>query len=121
MIPKMTIQEIADKLVALCRDGKFEDAYRELFADEAVALETESSPMPRTEGKQALLAKAKQFEDMVEEMHGFSVGDPIVADTYFACTMMLDATMKGQGRQTMEEICVYQVKDGKVVTEQFFY
>jgi hypothetical protein len=34
--------------------------------------------------------------------------------------MQLDMTMKGQGRTNMAELCVYQVKDGKIVAEQFF-
>jgi hypothetical protein len=28
--------------------------------------------------------------------------------------------MKGMGRQLLEEICVYEVKDEKIVFEQFF-
>jgi len=28
--------------------------------------------------------------------------------------------MKGKDRMQMEESCVYEVKDGKVVSEQFF-
>jgi hypothetical protein len=27
--------------------------------------------------------------------------------------------MKGQGRMQMAELCVYEVKDGKIVSEQF--
>jgi len=34
---------------------------------------------------------------------------------------MLDATMKGMGRMKLEEICVFEVKDGKIISEQFFY
>jgi hypothetical protein len=34
--------------------------------------------------------------------------------------MRLDMTMKGQGRMDMAELCVYQVKDGKIISEQFF-
>ena len=30
-------------------------------------------------------------------------------------------TYKGMGRQKMDEIAVYEVKDGKIVKEQFFY
>jgi hypothetical protein len=30
-------------------------------------------------------------------------------------------TVKGQGRMKMDEIAVYEVKDGKIVKEQFFY
>jgi limonene-1,2-epoxide hydrolase len=35
--------------------------------------------------------------------------------------MVLDATIKGMGRMTLEEVCVYEVKDGKIVVEQFFF
>jgi limonene-1,2-epoxide hydrolase len=35
--------------------------------------------------------------------------------------MTLDATMTGMGRMQLDEICVYEVKDGKIVFEQFFY
>jgi hypothetical protein len=35
--------------------------------------------------------------------------------------MSIDATMKGMGRQVLDEVCVYEVKDGKIVQEQFFY
>jgi hypothetical protein len=33
----------------------------------------------------------------------------------------MDVTMKGRGRMNLEEICVYQVKDGKIVREEFFF
>jgi limonene-1,2-epoxide hydrolase len=33
--------------------------------------------------------------------------------------MRLDVTMKGQGRMDMSELCVYDVKDGKIISEQF--
>jgi len=32
----------------------------------------------------------------------------------------MDVTMKGQGRQKLEEMCVYEVKDGKIASEHFF-
>jgi hypothetical protein len=35
--------------------------------------------------------------------------------------MTMDVTMKEYGRITMSEICVYHVKDDKIVQEQFFY
>ncbi|MFM9653791.1 SnoaL-like domain-containing protein [Streptomyces galilaeus] len=33
----------------------------------------------------------------------------------------MDATFKDRGRMTIEEVCVYQVADGKITLEQFFY
>jgi limonene-1,2-epoxide hydrolase len=35
-------------------------------------------------------------------------------------TLAMDVTMKGQGRMKIEEVCVYEVKDDKIVSEQFF-
>lgn len=34
---------------------------------------------------------------------------------------MIDLKMKGQDRMKMEEICLYKVENGKVVSEQFIY
>ncbi len=84
-------------------------------------MEAEDSPMgPReTKGLKAITEKGRRFMSMVEKIHSMSVSDPIVADSSFACTMSLDATMKGQGRSAMTETCVYDVKDGKIVSEQF--
>ena len=45
----------------------------------------------------------------------------LVADGWFSIAMGIDATYKDRGRMAMREICVYQVRDGKIVREQFFY
>lgn len=117
----MTTKEIAHRLVALCRQGKFEDAQKELFAKNAKSIEAENSPMmPReTKGLDGIIEKGHKFQAAVEQIHSMSVSEPIVADESFACTMTLDATMKGRGRSTMSEVCVYDVQDGKITAEQF--
>lgn len=58
---------------------------------------------------------------MVEEMHGGYVSDPVVAGNHIAFAMGMDVTYKGMGRQKMDEIALYEVKNGKIVKEQFFY
>ncbi len=118
----MSTQKIAERLVVLCRQGKFEEAQKELFSADAVSIEPYATPAfeKETKGLPAILAKGKKFEEMVETMHALNVSDPVVAGSSFACTMRLDVTMKGQGRMDMTELCVYTVKDGKVVSEQFF-
>ena len=58
---------------------------------------------------------------MIEEMHGGYTNTPIVAGNFFACTMGMDITVKGQTRMSMNEVAVYEVKEGKIVHEQFFY
>jgi len=118
----MTIQEIANRLTEYCREGNYNAAQQELFSEDAESVEPAHAPgMQSVKGREAIIAKGKQFQSMVEEIHGGSVSDPIVAGNHFAVALVIDATMKGMGRSTMEELCVYEVKDGKVVKEQFFY
>jgi limonene-1,2-epoxide hydrolase len=33
----------------------------------------------------------------------------------------MDVTIRGQGRMKMDEVAVYEVKDGKIVLEHFFF
>ena len=118
----MTTQEIANRLVELCRTGAWDKAFEELYSKDAVSIEMPGGPWPeRCEGMEAIAAKGETWQGMVEEFHGVEVSDPLVAGEHFTCTMTMDITMKGMPRARNEEICVYTVKDGKIVTEQFFY
>ncbi len=120
----MTVQEIANRLVELCREGNYHGAQQELFSEDAQNKEPDNSPAPGpklTVGRDAIIAKGKQFMESVEEVHGGSVSDPVIAGNHFAVSLNMDATYKGMGRQQMNEVCVYEVKDGKIVKEEFFY
>jgi ketosteroid isomerase-like protein len=117
----MNTQQVAEKLVQLCREGKNMDAINELYGDNIVSLEAKGSPMERTEGKEAVIGKSQYWYSTVEEIHGGEVSEPIVSGNFFTVSMHMDVTYKEGGRMPMHEIAVYEVKDGKVVAEQFFY
>lgn len=118
----MTTSAIATRLVTLCRGGNWKTAQTELFANDAISREEEPSPAfpQETKGLAAIIAKGQQWESMVESVHSLAVSDPVVAGRSFACTMTVDITMKGQPRGKMTELCVYRVRDGKIVSEAFF-
>jgi hypothetical protein len=118
----MTTKEIADRLSQLFKEYKWSEAQDELFSQGAMSVEPAHSPGLQTvQGLDNIKKKGVQFNEMVEEMHGGWVGEPIVGGNYIAVAMGMDVTMKGAGRMQMEEICVYEVKEGKIVKEQFFY
>lgn len=118
----MTTQQIADKLVAYCRSGKWAAAQKELYADNAISLEPEASPGfdQETKGLAAIIEKGKKFDGMVQTMHGITITEPVVAANSLAFVLDMDLTMKEGGRMQMRELCVYQVKDGKIVEERFY-
>ena len=117
----MTTQEVADRLVALCRKGQVLEAQEELFAEEVISIEPAHAMNPVTNGKANVQAKGRQFASMIEERHSGSFSDPIVGGNYFSIVCKLDATLKEVGKVVWDEICVFGVKDGKVISEQFFY
>jgi SnoaL-like domain len=118
----MSAKEIAKKLKKLCEQGQFETAQKELFAKDAVSIEPMASEAfeKETHGLDAILKKGKKWNDMVVENHSIEVSDPMVAGNTFALTMRMDVTMKNRKREDMTELCVYHVKDGKIISEQFF-
>ncbi|MGH2647313.1 MAG: SnoaL-like domain-containing protein [Ginsengibacter sp.] len=118
----MTTQDVADRFNELAQTGQWAQIQSELYAGNAISIEPENSPgMRSAEGLDAIEQKGKQFGEMVEEMHGGYSNEPQVAGKHFAVAMGMDVTMKGQGRMKMDEIAVYEVKEGKIVKEQFFY
>ena len=118
----MNTEQVAKRLVELCRQGKYDEAQDELYADDAVSIEMPGSQgLGDAKGMDQIREKGRKFNEMVEAIHSNSWSDPVVAGTWFSASGELDATMKGRGRTTMREICVYHVRDGKIDREQFFY
>jgi hypothetical protein len=120
----MNIEAIAARLVELCREGKFEQAQRELYADDVVSIEPDGLPpgaLGNTKGMQPMFEKKRRFQAGLEKVHGISMSDPLIAGNWFTAVLTIDATAKGGGQGGLNEVCVYRVQNGKVVHEQFFH
>ena len=120
----MTTQEVADRFYALAQENKYDEVQDELYSKDAKSTEPAHAAamgMSNAEGLDAIKKKGEAFFAMVEEMHGGYCSEPVVGGTFFSVAMGMDLTFKGQSRTKMDEIAVYEVKDGKIVLEQFFY
>ncbi len=116
------IAEIASRLVEFCRRGDYVGAQKALFAPDAISVEPEGSTQGQITKGLTAIAKKSDFFSKAYEVHSSTVSEPIVAGDFFACSMTFDVTDRSSGaRIPMNEICVYEVQDGKVVREQFFY
>lgn len=118
----MTTQEVANRLVSLCREGKHEQVVKELYAPNIVSIEPEGTPNRIVEGLEAIIAKGEQFDSRIEKVNSSFISDPVVGDNFFSCSMLMNVNMKGVPFPVdMNEVCLYTVNDGKIVQEQFFY
>lgn len=117
---------VGNKLVELCREGKFAEAMESLYSQDIVSVEAASGPnMPaRIEGIEAVRAKGAWWEQN-HEVHKCEVNGPFPHGDRFIVRFKMDVTAKGgpmAGKSfTMDEAALYTVKDGKVAHEEFFY
>jgi ketosteroid isomerase-like protein len=118
----MTTQEVANRFYELSQQGAYDVIQTELYSNDAKSVEpAHATFITNAAGIEAIKEKGRQFNAMIEEVHGGYCGVPVVAGNFFTCAMGMDLTMKGQPRMQMDEIAVYEVKDGKIVLEQFFF
>lgn len=118
----MTTQEVANRFNALAQMNQWDQIQDELFANNAVSVEPPGAQgLQSVEGLAAIKEKGKQFSESIEEMHGGYTTAPVVGGRFFSVAMGMDCTLKGMGRIKMDEVAVYEVKDGKIAKEQFFY
>ncbi|PWU02950.1 MAG: hypothetical protein C5B52_04260 [Bacteroidetes bacterium] len=114
--------QLASRLAELCRKGKFEQAQKEFYSNDAVSIEQESMQgFPReTKGLDAIIEKGHKYQQMVSDLHEIAVSEPLVAGDSIAFKLTMDTTMKGKPRSKDSELCVYKVKNGKIIQEEFF-
>lgn len=118
----MSTKEVANQWAQMCREGKNLECIEALYADNVTSKEMPGVPYGEiVSGKQNVFEKSKQWLDNVVEHHSGDISDPIIANNHFTSKMSFDVTFKDRGRQQMEEVCVFEVKDGKIINEQFFY
>lgn len=119
----MTIQEVANTLAKLCSEGKFEEAGQALYSPDIVSVEAGAPPGQSRESKGIEAVKAKgEWWVANHEVHSSVVEGPLIAGSHFAVVFKLDVTFKPENKRfQMEEIGVYEVADGKIVREEFFY
>ncbi len=118
----MTTQEVASEFAALCRAGKWEECIEKFYSSDIISIEPEGGAWGTVQGLEAIGKKGQEWQEMVDEFHSSEISDPIVAGNFFSMTMRSKVTLKGMDQPiNMDEICVYEVNDGKVMKEQFFY
>ncbi len=118
-----TTQGVAEQLVKLCSQGKFQEATNTLYSPDIVSVEAGAPPGQSRETKGLDAVKARgEWWTANHEVHSCKVEGPLVAGSHFAVTFKLDVTFKPENKRSqIEEIAVYKVANGQVVNEEFFY
>jgi ketosteroid isomerase-like protein len=121
----MTTQEIANRYYELACQGKWTEIQETFHDDNVICQEPEHAALrgvpTLTKGKEAVKVKSIASREMIETLHNQYCSEPIVGANFFSVALKRDVTFKTKQRMQMEEICIFQVTEGKIVSEQFFY
>ncbi|MBS1700766.1 MAG: nuclear transport factor 2 family protein [Armatimonadetes bacterium] len=116
----MTTMDVANRLVELIKAGQESTAMSELYAPDIVSIEA-GGEMRESKGVEACKGKAEWFNSQFTN-NGVEIMGPYPNDDKFAIHLTYDLTTKEGGQNfKMSEIALYQVKDGKIVWEKFYY
>src|ERR1700676_4215889 len=117
-----TIQEVAARFNELAKQEKWFEIHDEFFADDVKSIDPPNSPyMGYAEGKAAVRKKGEDFVKKIKDFHGAYTTQPVIGGNHFAVGRGMDITVEGFGRIKIDEIMLYEVKDGQIVLENFFY
>ena len=122
----MDTKQIGEKLVELCRAGKNGEAIDTLYDKDIVSVEAQAMPpMPaEMRGIDAIRGKNKWWNDN-HEVHSAEVKGPFANGDRFAVAYHYEITPKtgpSKGTRTvMDEVGLYDVKNGKIAREEFYY
>ena len=118
----LTTEEVAARFNELAQQEKWFEIQDELFADNVRSVDPPNSPyFGYAEGKPPVRKKGEDWVKKVKDVHKLYTTHPVVAGNHFAVGRNVDITVEEFGRVKIDEIMLYEVKDGKIVLEQFFY
>jgi len=118
----MTTQEVAARFNELAQQEKWFEIQDEFFADNVNSIDPPGSPyFGYAEGKASVRKKGEDFTSRIEAVHRLYTSEPLVSGNHFAVGREKDITVQGHGRIQISQIMLYEVKDGQIVLEQFFY
>jgi limonene-1,2-epoxide hydrolase len=114
----MTTRQIAERLVALCRSGRFVEAIRELYAADVHQSENGAA---QGAGRDQLAQACRGWLDS-RVLHGTELLGVHVADDSFVLEFRYDVTPHATNERLQWcEAGVYRVADGKINDVRFYY
>ena len=117
----MSTEDVAMRLVELCKGKDWKKAIDDLYAKDIVSVEPRAMEnMPaEMRGLDQVRGKTDWWEKNFE-VHSAKVGGPFVARDTFVVQFDIDVTEKAsKKRMQMSEVGIYTVKDSKVAREEF--
>lgn len=113
-----TTVDIATQLIKLLRNCQFVTAYEELFTDDAISIDPLKPDLSPVKGLPRLIEFEKAFLSKAK-IQSVDVSEPIISGAYFATRLSMQVIIES-ANVPFEELCIYEVRNEKIVSQQFF-
>lgn len=119
----MDLKEMAEALVAACREGREAELLDTLYAADVVSVEAADQGNGReTVGLDGVRGKHAWWEQTFEVLSADVQGPFLHGDDRFAVIFDVEAKARETGAvSAMKEVAVYHVAEGRITREEFFY
>jgi hypothetical protein len=115
---RLTPENSIRDLNALVQEGKLMDAFEKYYHEDVTMQENANAPVV---GKDANRRRELEFLSNILEFRGASVQGVGVGDDISFVVWSYDYTHKEWGVKNYTQVSVQHWKDGKIISEQFFY
>jgi hypothetical protein len=112
------VKALDDEINRMILSGKAMEAFEKFYAED---VEMQENSLPPFKGKDVNRKREIEFFSSVEQFHGAEVRASAAGDNVSFGEWMYDITFKGGKRMKMEQVTVRRWKNGKVISERFYY
>ena len=112
------IAALEKELNEMIASGNAMEAFEKFYADDVTMQENNEEPR---KGKDACRKYEEDFFGNVAEFHEGSLQGSVAGDDRSYSEWIFDVTFKDGSRMRNHQVAVRRWKDGKVVSERFFY
>lgn len=114
----MSTRDKVKDLVQLVSSGQLMEAFETYYAENVEMQENRKEPMV---GKGANRERERQFVESIESVHSVATPSIVVDGDEAVVQWVMDVTLKGGVRITMDQLAHQTWRDGRIVKERFFY
>ncbi|MCD2421543.1 ester cyclase [Niabella pedocola] len=119
---RFTTQDVAQQFYELAKQEKWFEIQDALFSEDITSTDPPGSEyLGYAAGKDKVRKKGEDWVKRISAVHHLHTTAPIVAAHHFVAGSAMDLDVAPFGRVQIHEIMLYEVRDGKIISEQFFY
>jgi ketosteroid isomerase-like protein len=116
--PPMPSTERVDAFIAAVRDGRYVEAIRDYYAENATMQENQQAERG---GRDVLMAHEQAVLDSLKSMVTFEVGPVLINGDQVVVNWVFEMTTADGTVRRMDELAMQTWRDDRIVTERFYY